>query len=61
MLKVRVLVPGLGVLLLLTLVGIMIGYVGGWDNESGSSPSTRVTVQPGDTVRIGERELVWEE
>ena len=51
MLKVRVLVSGLGILLLMALVGIMIGYVGGRDNESGSPLSTRVTVQPGDTVQ----------
>jgi hypothetical protein len=49
MLKVRVLVPGVGILLLLALV--MIGAVGGQDNESGSPLSTRVTVQPGDTVQ----------
>ena len=51
MLRVRVLVSGLGILLLMALVGIMIGYVGGRDNESGSPLSTRVTVQPGDTVQ----------
>jgi hypothetical protein len=44
--KVRALALGLGILLLLALV---ISYIGGQDNE-GSSLSTRVTVQPGDTL-----------
>lgn len=48
MLKGRVLALGLGILLLLALV--MIGYAGGQANEAGSPLSTRVTVQPGDTV-----------
>jgi hypothetical protein len=51
MLKVRVLVLGLGVLLLLALVGITLGDTGGQDNESGSTLSTRVTVRPGDTIQ----------
>lgn len=51
MVKVRVLMSGLGILLLLAVIGIMLGYTGGQDNESGSPRSTRVTGQPGDTVQ----------
>jgi hypothetical protein len=51
MVKVRVLALGLGILLLLALGGIMLGDTGGQDNESGSPRSTRVTVQPGDTIQ----------
>jgi hypothetical protein len=50
MVKVRVLALGLGILLLLALVGTMLGYISGQDNESGSLLSTRVTLQPGDTI-----------
>lgn len=46
MLKIRALVSSLGILLLLALV---ISYIGGQDIE-GSPLSTRVTVQPEDTV-----------
>lgn len=48
--KVKVLVLGLGILLLLALVSTMLGYFGGQGNESGSPLSTRVTVRPEDTV-----------
>lgn len=51
MVKVRILVSGLGILLLLALVGTMLGYFGGQDNDSGSPLSTRVTAQPGDTIQ----------